>query len=273
MPSITLNQLTYHYDVAGDGPSLLLLHGFTGSMVNWARHLPIFAQHWRTLTLDLPGHGRSAAPANPDRYRMEAVAADLALLLEQLGAAPVDLLGYSMGGRFALYFALHYPDYVNKLVLESSSPGLATAVARTQRRERDEKLAQFIEREGIEAFVDYWESLPLWTSQEQVAQADQDELRQQRLRNRPRGLANSLRGMGTGAQPSLWPRLPELAAPVLLLAGELDEKFVGINRRMAAQMPDAQLEIVAEAGHTIHFERPQAFTTHVIEFLHNHRPR
>ncbi len=97
------------------------------------------------------------------------------------------------------------------------------------------------------------------------------ELRQrlhdQRLRNNPTGLANSLRGMGTGAQPSLWDRLGELTMPVLLIAGEHDAKFSAINREMQSLIPKAQLEIVAGAGHTVHAEQPQRHNEMVRAFL------
>ena len=130
---------------------------------------------------------------------------------------------------------------------------------RRQRREQDNNLADFIEREGIAAFVARWEALPLWASQAQLAEEVRVQLRRRRLQNNPVGLANSLRGMGTGRQPSLWGHLAVLDVPVLLLAGELDNKFVAINRKMARLLPRATLQIVPGAGHTVHLERPLLF--------------
>lgn len=270
MPAQTINGVTYHYlmragDEDGRAP-LVLLHGFTGSATNWRPLLPAFA-HYRTIAVDLLGHGRSAVPPDPERYRMDRVAADLVALLRALDALPCHLLGYSMGGRLALYTAVHHKTAVRSLLLESASPGLEHAAERQQRRGSDEQLAAFIEREGIAAFVQRWEALPLWASQAQLPEATRAQLRQQRLRNRPQGLANSLRGMGAGQQPPLWAQLPGLAMPVLLLAGVLDEKFVAIGRRMAAQLPAATLHVVPGAGHTIHLERPHTFTTAVLDFL------
>jgi len=235
---------------------LLLLHGFTGSRADFSslRQLP---PHYNPITLDLPGHGNNQSPAP---YTMaQAAAAVVAQMEERIGKRPFHLLGYSMGGRLALYIALHYPDSIASLTLESASPGLATAEARQQRRQHDNTLADRIEREGVPAFVDFWEQLSLWESQQQLSVETRTALRDRRLKNDPSGLADSLRGMGTGVQPSLWPRLGELFMPVPLIVGALDHKFVAIAQEMAAAMADVRLDVVAGAGHTVHLERPLIF--------------
>lgn len=267
MPFIEINNLNYHYELAGSGPTLLLLHGFTGSLDNWLPHVEALSEHYRVLTVDLPGHGQTDAPYDPSRYRMERAAADLIALIERLNLLPVHLLGYSMGARLALFAALNYPQYVHSLILESGSPGLATDDERQARVHSDEALAAWIERDGIAAFVDYWENIPLFASQQSLPAEMRHRLREQRLRNRPQGLTNSLRGMGTGVQPSLWDRLDELKMPVLLLAGALDTKFVGIAQQMYDRMPSVSLVIVPDVGHTIHLEAPNVFQTHVKDFL------
>ncbi len=268
MTRITVNGLNYNVDVHGSGVPLVMLHGFTGSVENWHPLVGHLEQYTTAILIDLPGHGRSDAPPDPARYEMTAVARDLAKLLQALTASPVNLLGYSMGGRLALYMAVHYPDLVKTLILESASPGLAEAQERLARRKRDEALADAIEREGVAAFVSYWENLPLFASQKRLPEAVRQQLRAQRLRNRPHGLANSLRGMGTGVQPPLWDDLTHVRQPVLLMAGELDAKFARIAKQMQARLPHAQLDIVPDAGHTIHLEQPGAFEGQVITFIH-----
>ena len=266
--------MNYHYDEAGRGPALLLLHGFTGSSKNWQPLQAALADDYRVIALDLPGHGRSAAPADLARYTMPAVATDIGALLDRLQSGPAHLLGYSMGGRLALYLALSAPARWRSLILESASPGLAPAAARAERRARDEALAAWIEAEGIEAFVDRWQALPLFASQRHLPEKVRWAHRNRRLRNRPGGLADSLRGMGTGRQPSLWPRLAKLSLPLLLIAGALDEKFVTIARKMARALPAGscppRLEIVPEAGHTVHLERPILYARLVREWLSRH---
>lgn len=269
MTRLTVNDVNYNVQVQGSGIPLVMLHGFTGSHANWDDLALRLSATFTVITIDLLGHGKSDAPADPDRYRMEHVAADLAKLFQALVACPVNLLGYSMGGRLALYMARHYPELVRSLVLESASPGLADSHARAERRASDAQLAARIEAEGIPAFVDYWENISLFASQRALPSDVQAALRTQRLDNRSTGLANSLRGMGTGQQPSLWDELALVRQPVLLMAGALDEKFVGIAHRMAARLPHARTLIVPDAGHTVHLEAPQAFLMQVLMFIHS----
>ena len=264
--------MTYHYEVQGRGEPLLLLHGFTGSSQNWYGIGPVLAEQFQVITLDLPGHGRTDSPPDPAQYEMGQVAETIieilgSILSRQSATFNFHLLGYSMGGRLALYIALHYPEMVRSLVLESASPGLATPAERDERRQRDNALADRIEREGIAAFVDFWERLALWDSQRQLQPAIRQQLRDLRLQNNSVGLANSLRGMGTAVQPSLWNRLNELRMPVLLITGELDHKFVRIGQEMAQAIPHAQQTIVSGAGHTVHLERPLVYTNLVRDFI------
>jgi 2-succinyl-6-hydroxy-2,4-cyclohexadiene-1-carboxylate synthase len=274
MPTTIVNAVEYYYEVE-DAPytaveqpkTLVLLHGFTGSTESWAAHGPVFASYYRTIVVDLLGHGQTEAPTDPTRYTIEQSASDLAGLLTTIAPGPINLLGYSMGGRLALYFALHYPYLVQQLILESASPGLPDATAQQERVRSDEKLANDIETQGMAAFVERWEALPLFATQQALPAATQSTLHKQRLRNRPHGLANSLRGMGTGAQPSLWEQLSTLSVPTLLLAGALDQKFRVIAEQMATYLPKATVAIIPDAGHTIHLEQPKAFQTAVINFL------
>ena len=180
-------------------------------------------------------------------------------LLDRLAIDRAHMLGYSMGGRLALYLALRYPGRFRRLMLESASPGIADDAARLERRRQDDALADAIEATGIAWFVDYWQGLPLWRTQATLELAVRQAQRRQRLGNDATGLANSLRGMGAGAQPSLWHELPGLRLPTLLLVGELDHKFRAINQAMARLIPDVRLERIPDAGHNTHLERPAEF--------------
>ena len=246
---------------------LVLLHGFTSSAASWGTYLDTFAAAGlRVIAFDLLGHGGSSAPDDPERYRMERCQEDVCSALGMLGVGPGEaiLLGYSMGGRLALY--LGFSGYFRALILESASPGLANPIEREQRCASDERLAASIERDGVAAFVAAWEQLPLFASQHVLPVEVRERLHNQRLQNQPDGLANSLRGMGTGSQPALYERLPAFDLPVLLLAGELDAKFCAIAQQMRQMLPHASLEIVRGAGHTIHLEQPELFDTHVLAF-------
>lgn len=248
-------------DAAGScQQTLVLLHGFTGSAANWIDLFPALqAPGRRLIAFDLPGHGHSEAPADLARFAIERSGDDLCAALRALGVGAHEavLLGYSMGGRLALATAC--TGFLRALILESASPGIADPAEREQRRQSDIQLAERIERIGIAAFVQEWEQLPLFASQRSLPEATRTALRTQRLQNRASALANSLRGAGTGVQPTLHAHLSALDLPVLLLAGEYDEKYCQIAREMAARLPQAQLALVPAAGHTIHLEQPADF--------------
>jgi 2-succinyl-6-hydroxy-2,4-cyclohexadiene-1-carboxylate synthase len=258
MPNLSLNDLNYHYHRWGQGAPFLMLHGFTGSGATWAQ-LAEMVSGYTVIAPDLIGHGQTDAPNNPARYSIEQSAADLIELIAQLGLGKVRLLGYSMGARLALYTALHYPAQVEGLIMESGSPGLATEAERAQRRAQDETLAQRIEHEGVAAFVNHWENLPLFETQKRLPPEVQAAVRAGRLQNRAVGLAHSLRGMGTGAQPALWEELPQLNVPTTLITGVLDQKYDAIARAMVAALPAARHIVIPDAGHTPHLEQPGQF--------------
>lgn len=247
MTKISAGDVGYHGELCGpsyesdQGPRpLLLLHGFTGCAGNWKPISPkLMASETGhdtrpIIAVDLLGHGQTEAPRDPDRYAIERAVADLEAVLDTLRIERTDLVGYSMGGRLALAFAVLAPGRVVRLVLESASPGLRTPDERTARVTADRALADSIERDGVPAFVDRWERLPLFASQDRLPVERREALRKQRLDNRASGLANSLRGMGTGAQPSFWEQLPSLQAPTLLITGEEDTKFCAIAEEMHA---------------------------------------
>ena len=266
MSRIAVNGVHLNVEVSGEGPAVLLLHGFTGSAATWAP----FGEAWSGFTLvapDLLGHGASECPADPGRYAMGRCVEDLLALLDRLSDGRVAVVGYSMGGRAALHLALVAPDRLWALVLESASPGIDDPGERAARRESDEALAAAIERDGVEAFVARWESQSLFASQARLPAAVPEALRRQRLANDPRGLANSLRGMGAAAQEPLWDRLRAVQVPALLIAGALDAKYCALARRMAQGLPRARVEIVPGAGHAVHLEQPEAFGGAVRAFL------
>ena len=266
MTRVAVNGVHLNVQARGEGPALLLLHGFTGSAATWTPHLEAW-EGFTTVAVDLLGHGASDCPAEPRPYRMERCVEDLTALLDKLAIGQVAVLGYSMGGRVALHLALHAPDRLWALVLESASPGIEDAQEREERVRADGALAESIERDGIAAFVDRWQVLPLFATQARLPDAAREELRRRRLQNEPGGLANSLRGMGAGEQAPVLARLGEVRVPVLLLAGAEDEKYCQLARKMAAVLPWAQQEIVPEVGHSVHLERPDAFDGAVRRFL------
>jgi 2-succinyl-6-hydroxy-2,4-cyclohexadiene-1-carboxylate synthase len=266
---VELNELEFHVHVDGQGPPLLVLHGFTGSVRSWEDIRPRLARIAQVIAIDLIGHGESASPPSSSRYTLEWCARDLLRLLDQLQLPQVDLLGYSMGGRVALHFALAARTRIRHLILESASPGIEDAAERGRRAESDAALAERILANGIEAFVAEWEQQPLLALQPHVPEAIRQRQRALRLLNNPTGLANSLLGMGAAQQVPLWSRLGELDMPVQLIVGQADARYVGLAERMRQSLPRAELAVLPMAGHTAHLDQPEGFLRIVEQTLTN----
>ena len=250
-------------------PRVLLLHGFLGSGADWhtvATH-PDF--EFDALAPDLPGHGLTEAPDGPDGHSMAATARALIDLIEREAFSPCGLIGYSMGGRLALYLALQHPEHFDWLVLESASPGLDSEDERAARRQHDARWIERLQMGSLPEFLREWYAQPIFASLRE--HPDFPHLLQRRLRHRAEGLIQSLRHMGTGVMPSLWPKLPELSVPTLLLAGERDPKFVAILSQMQNRCKNARFVVAKDTGHNIHFEHPDLFVKTIHEFIQNRR--
>lgn len=268
---LTVNGVTYHVEVQGSGPAVFLLHGFTGSSTTWAPHLAAL-NAFATIRIDFLGHGRSDTPADLQRYGVEACVDDVLAIQKHLGLRRCAIVGYSMGGRVAMRVALQAPECLWALALESASPGIADPAERRTRVVQDTKLAERIRNEGVTAFADYWQALPLFASQSRLPEVTRQAMRNQRLQHTADGLANSLQGLGAGMQEPVLQRLRDLRLPVLLLAGALDDKYCGLANEMATLLPCSRVRIVPDAGHAIHLEQPAAFDDAVRDFLRVHAP-
>ena len=266
---VEVNSVRFYIEILGEGTPLVLLHGFTGDTTTWEYFCDGWSQHSRLVIVDLIGHGKTESPEQPERYQMEAAVFDLSSLLQLLKIDKADILGYSMGGRLALSFAVAYPELVRTLILESASPGIPTEAERMNRQEKDRNLASFLIDKGINEFVDYWEKIPLFQSHQNLAPLVKTRMKRQRLANSITGLANSLIGMGTGSQPSRWEELENIQCEVLLITGEWDKKFCGIAEEMQKRLNYSTWTMVKDCGHTIHVEQAGKFATIVSRFLSN----
>ncbi|WP_349408257.1 2-succinyl-6-hydroxy-2,4-cyclohexadiene-1-carboxylate synthase [Pseudalkalibacillus sp. SCS-8] len=269
---INVNNVQYHVEVEGEGEPVLLLHGFTGSREDWRSFVHVWKKEFKLITIDLPGHGKTDSPEDVKKYATKETVEALEKILDELKIESAFVLGYSLGGRVALSFAMTFPERVKRLILESSSPGLQTIQERLERKQKDDQLAEWILQEGVETFVNYWETIPLFHSQlRYMSNEERTRLRKRRLTNTEVGLANSLRGIGTGVQPSWWNQLDSLVIPTTLLVGALDSKFVRIAKEMLQLLPDGELIIIEDAGHAIHLEQPEEFSKKVQMILHNRK--
>ncbi len=236
-----------------DRPTLVFLHGFLGSHQDFIS-LGTQLNQYNCLLVDLPGHGKSLGL--PDRaYTLQGSAE---AILDMLDHSKIDrpiLYGYSMGGRLALYLALRWPDRFSAAFLESTSPGLATAVEQSDRHQQDKRLAQSIQTDFPE-FLNNWYQANLFKSLK--IHPSFPDLLDRRHQNDRHELARSLLNMGTGSQPSLWSELPQAKIPLHLIVGTADSKFCAINQKMQQLCPTAQLHAIPNIGHNLHIEAPDA---------------
>ncbi|MCU7557235.1 2-succinyl-6-hydroxy-2,4-cyclohexadiene-1-carboxylate synthase [Macrococcus capreoli] len=244
---------------------IVMLHGFLGSIDSFELAKDKLIPHMDVLLVECPGHGENFD--NNEVWSFDHIAKALSLKLASLRSQydSITLYGYSMGGRIALYTVLHYPEQIDKLILESATPGIEDEALRHSRIEQDERRSKQIET-NFEDFIDAWEQLSLFNTFEPLTTTQSLRQRHIRMNHHARGIAKALREYGTGRQQNLWPMLNNFNKPVLLLTGCLDTKFEAIAKRMAEQLPQAA-HVIIDAGHTIHVENLKMFDTIIVSFI------
>ena len=250
------------------GRPVVVLHGFTGDTTTMTGIAdPLAAAGCRVISIDLIGHGTSPSPDDLAEYGMSACVDQIRTALVDRGVDRAAVIGYSMGARAALSLAIAHPGLVERLVLIGGTAGIADAHDRAERVAADEALADRIESERIGRFVDDWMAKPIFATQASLPAEQLAAARRQRVSNNRRGLANSLRGMGTGAMPALHDSLDAVTVPTLVLAGELDTKFVAIGQSLAQALPAGRFVTVRDAGHAVQLEQPIDTIVAIADFL------
>ena len=252
----------YHYGVTvvGDGKPLVCVHGLSESGTTWDG---IHVDGYRMIRIDLIGHGTSSRPTEGEAYTMSQMLLDIHRIVYALAGESYALLGYSMGARIALLYALQYPLEVTKLILESGSVGIEGTVERSERREADVALGKRIREQTIEWFAETWAKLDIFKSQYTLPKAVQNRIQHRRLQNSPHALAFTLEGSGQGVMPYVGHRLQELTMPICYISGELDTKYTEIGKQYFARVH----HVVLGAGHNVHVEKPCQYMCIVKEFL------
>jgi 2-succinyl-6-hydroxy-2,4-cyclohexadiene-1-carboxylate synthase len=219
----------------------LLLHGFTGTPDNLQR-LEVAEG---SLMPALAGHLHTEVKGD---YWHE-----VERLAELAGDRP-GLFGYSLGGRLALGILARYPKRFAHAVIVSAHLGLASDLERVERREADARFVAQLRSEGLAAFVDAWQALPLWQTQSALPEVIKERQRSQRLLHNPEGLAQSLLRHGLAEMPNLRGQLAGVTTPVDVAVGERDDKFVPLGRELSRVLPNATLTIAPGAGHNLLLE-------------------
>lgn len=245
------------------GSALVQLHGFMGTSADWPV-LEGVAEGVEVVALDLPGHGATPLPTGD--FSMQSVVDWLDAELNSRGFDQVDLVGYSMGGRIAMHYALAHPDRCRRLVCISASPGIRNEADRAARIHEDEVWADRLESMPLKKFLEQWYQRPVFAS----LQRRPDLLAQvsaSRAAIDVHAAATVLRALSPGRVPSLWDRLEDLPMPTMAIVGALDGKYVDVARAMAVAAENVSVSIVPDAGHVVHLEQETAFLQVLGAFL------
>jgi len=249
-----------HVESSGAGETLVLAHGFGGSARNFRPQARALAGRFRVITYDARGHARSFTPERAADYTSKCFVADMARVLDQVGAAGAVVGGLSMGAGVALQFALAHPERVRGLVLASFPAGGGRGIAGHALA-----FARALDEEGLLAAGERF----VWGAGSGLSERDAALVRQGFLEHRPHALAHTLREL-LATQPSveeLAPALRALEIPALLIAGEHDEASVEASRALAQALPRVRLVVVPGAGHVVNLQRPAEFNAALLAFL------
>jgi 2-succinyl-6-hydroxy-2,4-cyclohexadiene-1-carboxylate synthase len=234
---------------------LALLHGFTGAPSNFAGVIAALRPEICAVP-PLWGHGaRTSIAPGSFEAEVDRLAAEL-----RASAPQFHVVGYSLGGRLAVGLLVRHPRLFRSATLIGAQPGLASEAERSARREADERWCTLIAENGMPAFVDAWEALPLFASQKNAPEKALAAQRRIRSSHDAEGLIASLKVTGLGEMPSYWGELDRISVPTTLMVGSLDGKFTAIAREMAARLPHATVQIVPGAGHNLLLEAQSAVT-------------
>jgi len=261
---IEIENIKYHVQIKGEGKPIICLHGFSENISTWKS---LQLEEYLLILIDLIGHGESDKPYSSKYYRVKVMIKHLNKLIYQLGLSKYSMLGYSMGGRIALAYALTYPNEVDKLMLESASYGECGWINRLKRRKNDFNLAKSIRENGIEWFNEYWSGLGIFESQRKLPNDIINEISNRRLLNVTHSLSNTLLGTGQGKFPCLKNQIANLSMPVLYISGEYDEKYKQAGNEFEKLNPNIKHEIIKGVGHNTHVEDSNAFIGALKNFL------
>jgi len=260
MPWYNRGPLRLHYVVQGPaaGPLVLLLHGVQGCAALWESVAQGLATRgWLAVAPDLRGHGESDRAVD---YGLRAYVGDAVALIEHLGAAPVALVGHSLGGRIAWETAAARPDLVQRLVIEDQHPDARPESMPYWEQWAAEWPAHFADREAGLAYLRAQERNPAWWGPSLVP-----------LPGGGWGWAMDIPGVVATARSltgeSGWESLARVQAPTLLIRGGRSEHLTAeVAARMVAVLPQGRLLTVPAQGHWVHRD-PEPYVSVVADFL------
>lgn len=258
----------WHFTRTGDRtlPTLLLLHGWMGSCEDYTEIIALLRSRFDCIAIDLPGHGQTKV-IDEVGYDYVNTALGIIQLLASLEIDRCSIAGYSFGGRLALYLALEFPERFDRVMLESTSPGLATEVERQARITHDRQIIDRLVTDNFSEFVRNWYQQSIFIGIDKHPNFAQ-LIHRRIVTNQPSNLAKSLKCAGLGMQPNLGERLKVNTKPISLIVGGLDDKFMAINRAIDRDCQATTLKVVPHCSHNVHFQNPQAWIEQLTAIRH-----
>ncbi|GIW16493.1 MAG: alpha/beta hydrolase [Tepidiforma sp.] len=248
MPFVERDGVRIFYEAAGEGPPVLLSHGYSATSRMWRGQVEALAPRYRIITWDMRGHGQSDSPDDPALYSEAATVGDMAAILDALGIDTAVIGGLSLGGYMSLAFHLAHPGRVRALMLFDTGPGYRNPAGREAWNRTAEARAVAFETRGLDA----------------LGSGAEVRIAQHRS---AKGLALAARGMLAQFDSRVIESLEGIRVPTLVLVGEKDEPFLGATDYMAAKIPGAQKVVIPGAGHAANIDNPAAFNAAVEAFL------
>jgi pimeloyl-ACP methyl ester carboxylesterase len=249
MPTINPDGVSIYYEVHGSGPPLLLTHGYSSTSAMWHGQIEALSKHHKLVLWDMRGHGQSDYPDDPAAYSEALTIADMAALLDEIGANNAIVGGLSLGGYMSLAFYRAHPQRVRALLIIDTGPGFKKDDARDAWNKRAFETGERFEREGLAVLKA--------GSRERSTVTHRDAL----------GLARAARGMLTQRDARVIELLPNIKVPSLVVVGADDAPFLAASDYMAAKIPAAKKVVIPAAGHAVNIDQPQAFVEAVLPFL------
>lgn len=251
MPRLDRDGVGIHYEVHGEGPPLLLTHGYSSTSAMWHGQIDALAKDHTLILWDMRGHGQSDYPDDPAAYSEDLTIGDMAAILDAVGARRAIIGGLSLGGYMSLAFCRAHPQRTRALLIIDTGPGFKKDDARAAWNARAMATADRLDREGLEMLKS--------STRERATASHRDAS----------GLARAARGMLTQRDARVIELLPDIKVPALIVVGADDTPFLAASDYMAAKIPGAQKVVIPAAGHAVNIDQPKAFVDAVLPFLKN----
>jgi pimeloyl-ACP methyl ester carboxylesterase len=248
MARLDRDGVAIHYEVHGQGPAILLSHGYSATCRMWDGQIAALKDRYRVIVWDMRGHGQSDYPTDAVAYSEAATVEDMAAVLRACGEARAVIGGLSLGGYMSLAFHRVHSGMTRALMIFDTGPGFRNADAREAWNQRARQRADDLDARGFAAL------------------GSSDEVRMSQHRDAS-GLAGAARGMLTQSDDAVFRSLETIAVPSLVLVGSEDKNFIAATDYMARKIPGAIKVVVEGAGHAANLHQPVAFNQAVEAFL------